>query len=115
MKALFVIPVLAMLLAVAGCQTGSKGKTVYVTPEPETEATLAVAPAVAPVVAPAEVQAITLPTDARIDAASFLNALVLSGCEINKAEYKEVTRGGGIIVTCTQRTGVLDAEGLDGL
>ncbi len=112
MKALFVIPILAMLLAVAGCTTGSKGKTVHVAPEP-----VPVAEAVAPVVAaPAvETQVVKVPTNARIDATSFLNALVLSGCEIDKAEYKEVTRGGGIIVTCTQRTGVLDAEGLDGL
>jgi hypothetical protein len=110
MKALFVIPVLAMLLAVAGCQTGSKGKTVYVAPEAEPEAALVVAP-----VAPVETQVVTIPTAARIDATSFLNALVLSGCEIDKAEYKEVTRGGGIIVTCTKRMGVLDAEGLDGL
>jgi hypothetical protein len=110
MKALFVIPVLAMLL-VAGCQTGSKGKTVYVAPEATPEAALVVAPVVAPV----ETQVVTIPTKARIDATSFLNALVLSGCEIDKAEYKEVTRGGGIIVTCTKRMGVLDAEGLDGL
>jgi hypothetical protein len=111
MKALFVIPVLAMLLAVAGCQTGSKGKTVYATPEATSENELVVAPVVAPV----EAQVVKIPTTARIDATSFLNALVLSGCEIDKAEYKEVTRGGGIIVTCTQRTGVLDSEGLGGL
>ena len=114
MKALFVIPVLAMLLAVAGCQTGSKGKVVYATPEPAPITDTAV---VAPVVAPVEVktQVVTLPSNARIDATAFLNALVLSGCEIDTAEYKEVTRGGGIVVTCTKRVGVLDAKGLGDL
>ena len=113
MKALFVIPVLAILLA-TGCTTGSKGKVVYATPEPTPEA-LVVAP-VAPV-APVEekTEVVTLPSSARIDATAFLNALVLSGCEIDTAEYKEVTRGGGIVVTCTKRVGVLDSEGLGDL
>ena len=78
---------------------------------------------VTPAVTPApvlETMMVTAPTtvsvtSARIDAAAFLNALVDSGCEIDEAEYKEVKRGGGIKVTCTKATDVLNTEGLGDL
>ena len=37
-----------------------------------------------------------------IDASAFLNALVESGCQIDKAEYKEVKRGGAIKIVCSK-------------
>ncbi len=112
MKSLFVIPVLAILLLATGCTAlGTNGNTAKGN---ATEAVVTEAAVVLPVVS-TPTQAVVIPTEARIDATSFLNALVLSGCEIDKAEYKEVTRGGGIIVTCTKRVGILDAEGLGDL
>jgi len=116
MKALFVIQVLAILLA-TGCTSGSRGKTVNViepTPVLEAEAPPAeiVAPVEVIVVAPKE-QPTT--NDSRIDAVSFLDALVKSGCEIDKAEYKEVIRGGGIVVTCKGNVDPLELDGLEGL
>jgi len=57
----------------------------------------------------------------RIDAAVFLQILVDSGCTVNKAEYKEVERGGGISVTCAPKapdapsSDPLASEGLEGL
>ena len=67
---------------------------------------------------PAKTKTAVLPirsTDARIDAAAFLNALVASGCEIDKAEYKEVIRGGGIKVDCIKTKDLLSTEGLGDL
>lgn len=113
MKALFIIPILAVTL-MAGCTTGSKGKVVNVTEPTAPVATEATAPTAVPVVVvPAETP--VTEDGGRIDAASFLDALVKSGCEINKAEYKEVIRGGGIVVTCVNRVDVLDTEGLGDL
>lgn len=117
MKTLYIVPILAIMLAVAGCTSGSRGKTVYVTEE--TPLIEAEAPP-AEVVEPVEV-IVVAPEDepttngTRIDAVSFLDALVKSGCEIDKAEYKEVIRGGGIIVSCKGSTDPLEMDGLDGL
>ena len=49
----------------------------------------------------------------RIDAATFLQILVDSGCTVGKAEYKEVDRGGGISVTCAPKP--IDAPSSDPL
>ena len=45
-----------------------------------------------------------------IDAAAFLNALVESGCQIDKAEYKEVKRGGAIKIVCSKTVDALNVE-----
>lgn len=47
---------------------------------------------------------------AYIDASSFLNALVESGCQIDKAEYKEVKRGGAIKIVCSKTVDALNVE-----
>jgi PBP1b-binding outer membrane lipoprotein LpoB len=47
---------------------------------------------------------------AHIDASAFLNALVESGCQIDKAEYKEVKRGGAIKVVCSKTLDALNVE-----
>ena len=47
---------------------------------------------------------------AHIDASAFLNALVESGCQIDKAEYKEVKRGGAIKVICSKSIDALNVE-----
>lgn len=110
MKTLYVIPILAIVLAVAGCSTGSRGKTVTVI-EPPPEAAM-----------PAEIDVTIVEPEtpapvkpARIDAASFLDALIESGCVIDKAVYKEVARGGGIVVTCREIADPLATEGLEDL
>ncbi len=102
MKSLFVIPVLAILLLATGCTAlGTNGNTANggnATEVVLTDVTGLAETKVGTPLLPATTTApVVIPTNARIDAAPFLNALVLSGCEINKAEYKEVTRGGGII------------------
>lgn len=45
-----------------------------------------------------------------IDASAFLNALVESGCQIDKAEYKEVKRGGAIKIVCSKKIDPLNVE-----
>lgn len=45
-----------------------------------------------------------------IDASAFLNALVESGCQIDKAEYKEVKRGGAIKIVCSKAVDPLNVE-----
>lgn len=47
---------------------------------------------------------------AHIDASAFINALVESGCQIDKAEYKEVKRGGVIKVACSKSIDALNVE-----
>lgn len=48
--------------------------------------------------------------NAHIDASAFLNSLVESGCQIDKAEYKEVKRGGAIKVVCSKTVDTLNVE-----
>lgn len=50
------------------------------------------------------------PFDSYIDASAFLNALVESGCQIDRAEYKEVKRGGAIKVVCSKSEDALNLE-----
>lgn len=107
LKALIVLPILALVLTGCGALGDSKDESLATAP------TATAIPAAVPEVATTQTTAIT--TDARIDAASFLNALVASGCDIDEAEYKEVIRGGGIKVTCTKSKDALDTEGLDAL
>lgn len=111
MKTLYIIPILAIVLAVAGCTTGSTGKTVTVI-EPTPESALPTdidVTIVEPAAAPVSLK------PARIDAVSFLDALIESGCIIDKAAYKEVARGGGIVVTCRASDDALKMKGLEEL
>jgi len=59
---------------------------------------------------PAKPQETIQTSGARIDASAFLNALVESGCQIDKAEYKEVKRGGAIKVVCSKTVDPLNVE-----
>lgn len=116
MKTLYIIPILAMMFAV-GCTSGSTGKTINVVEQVE--------PAEIEVDTPTEIDVTIVKPEtpdapaplkpARIDAASFLNALIESGCIIDKAVYKEVSRGGGIVVTCKEDGNPLNTEGLEDL
>lgn len=102
-----ILAVVAILpLAACGSLGDSKADTPLAAPAP---AVVTPAPVLETVtVTPAVAASVSTPT-ARIDAASFLNALVESGCEIDNAEYKEVKRGGGIKVTCTKTADLLNA------
>ena len=104
----FALPLIAFIavLGLAGC-SGADTKT----DELNAIAPAAPAPEKTASETPAVPSTISTPVT-RIDAAAFLNALVNSGCDIDKAEYKEVIRGGGIVVVCTKRVDVLDTEGL---
>jgi hypothetical protein len=118
MKALFVIPVLAIILA-TGCTSGSRGKTVYVN-DPDAvpvETTSETEPVVVEIAPPLTVPA----PDTRIDPVPIMETLRLAGCQVTKFEYKEVVRGAGIIVTCADKTpdapsaDPLASEGLEGI
>lgn len=74
----------------------------------DTTADSAVASTVAPV--SAKPQGNVQTSGAHIDASAFLNALVDSGCQIDKAEYKEVKRGGAIKVVCSKTLDALNVE-----
>lgn len=115
------LPIIALAAAViSGCSFGETND------EPLT-ATPAAVPAPAPAATPATVPAKTADTatpspvsakpddtiqktGAHIDASAFLNALVESGCQIDKAEYKEVKRGGAIKVVCSKTIDALKVE-----
>ena len=95
------------------------------TPAPATipAAATTPAPAMIPAAAPAAAAATPVSAkpqesthsfEAHIDASAFLNALVESGCQIDKAEYKEVKRGGAIKVVCSTTVDALNVE-LDNL
>lgn len=99
MKTLFFI---ALFTALVGCSTTTPAPVIVeVAPtELPNEIDVTIVEPATPVVvaAPAPTPAPLKP--ARIDAVSFLDALINSGCVIDKAAYKEVARGGGIVVTC---------------
>ena len=59
---------------------------------------------------PAKTEEAAQTFSAHIDASAFLNALVESGCQIDKAEYKEVKRGGAIKVVCSKSIDALSVE-----
>ena len=106
--------ILVMMTAlVIGCSTSN-------TPQPEPAAPVATAPVITdpvPVTVMNTEPAVTTPrpNSPRIDAAAFLQALIDSGCIIDKAQYKEVARGGGITVECADDSDILEKDGLDDL
>ena len=110
----------------AGCSFGSTSEEsvtatpdAVTTPPPATTTattagstadTTAESPATAATPAPAKPQENVQTFSAHIDASAFLNALVDSGCQIDKAEYKEVKRGGAIKVVCSKSIDALNVE-----
>lgn len=110
MKA-FNLPIIALAALVLGaCSTDGTGDEPVTTAPAETVSTASPAPTT---IAPAtSVNEAAAPAQAKprtetaahaphIDASAFLNALVESGCQIDKAEYKEVKRGGAIKIVCS--------------
>ena len=89
------------------------------TKNPEPVATTPVINEPIPVVvqetAPAQPTVIRKESKARIDVGIFLQTVVDSGCIIDKVEYKEVSRGGGISVECADDGDILETEGLGDL
>lgn len=111
------VPIIALAAALlAGCVSrAANDEPVTPTPASVPAPVPAPAPATTTVTAPAT-PAPTPPREsvetsgAYINASAFLNALVESGCQIDKAEYKEVKRGGAIKVTCSKEVHALDVE-----
>jgi 3-oxoacyl-ACP reductase-like protein len=105
-----------------GCSFGASNdepRTAAPTQTPATAPVAATDPATSPVTTAAPAAAapatptprvITETFGAHIDASAFLNALVESGCQIDKAEYKEVKRGGAIKVICSKSIDALNVE-----
>jgi hypothetical protein len=81
-----------------------------VTSTPATTVTTKTVDAEAPLAVAAKPDDTIQRTGAHINASAFLNALVESGCQIDKAEYKEVKRGGAIKVVCTKTIDALKVE-----
>lgn len=77
------------------------------TPAPEPTA---IAAAETPAPRPAKQRTSVETVGPHIDASAFLNALVDSGCQIDKAEYKEVKRGGAIKVVCSRTVDPLSVD-----
>ena len=104
----------------AGCTAGgANDDPVTAAPAPAAAAAPAVVPSTEPAAAPATVAVTPAQEPSRedvqavgphIDASAFLNALVESGCQIDKAEYKEVKRGGAIKVVCSRTVDPLNVE-----
>lgn len=110
---IFTLPIIALAAAVlTGCSFGATNDQpvtaapapVTTTPEPAPAAMATAAPAAAK---PKEIAQTIGP---HIDASAFLNALVESGCQIDKAEYKEVKRGGAIKIVCSKKVDPLNVE-----
>lgn len=122
------LPIVAVAAAMlSGCGFGATNDEPLTTasaPATSTVASPATSPATAPDTTAAKTILVTntaLPTPAKteeaaqtfnahIDASAFLNALVESGCQIDKAEYKEVKRGGAIKVVCSKSIDALNVE-----
>ena len=122
------LPIVALAAAtLSGCGFGATNDEPLTTASPPTTST-ATTTVTSPVTTPDATAAKTtlatntaLPTPAKteeaaqtfsahIDASAFLNALVESGCQIDKAEYKEVKRGGAIKVVCSKSIDALSVE-----
>ena len=114
MKA-FKVPIIALAAILLGaCGTDATRD------EPATPASAATATPVPAEAAPAPAPASTPTPDKpsmeikayapHIDASAFLNALVESGCQIDRAEYKEVKRGGAIKIVCSKTVDPLNVE-----
>lgn len=95
-------PVTAMPAAAENTAAITPGTTV----PPAAAAESAASPATAAAAAPREATV----HGRHIDAPAFLNALVESGCQIDKAEYKEVKRGGAIKVVCSRTQDPLSVD-----
>lgn len=119
---IYELPIIALAIAtLAGCSFGSTSEeSVTAAPDAVTTppaATATAAPVESTAVTTAETAAIAATPQenvqtfsAHIDASAFLNALVDSGCQIDKAEYKEVKRGGAIKVVCSKSIDALNVE-----
>lgn len=81
-----------------------------VNPAPFASTTVATAAAPLATPAPAKPSDTVQAYGPHIDASAFLNALVESGCQIDKAEYKEVKRGGAIKVVCSRTVDPLNVD-----
>lgn len=122
------LPIVALAAAtLSGCGVGATNDEPLTTVSPPTTST-ATTTVTSPVMTPDTTAAKTTldantasPTPAKteeaaqtfsahIDASAFLNALVESGCQIDKAEYKEVKRGGAIKVVCSKSIDALSVE-----
>ena len=111
MKALNLSIIALAAIVLGACATDGTGdEQTKATPSaaaPEPAATTAeVAPAPAPAESAKEVNSY----GPHIDASAFVNALVESGCQIDKAEYKEVKRGGAIKIVCSKSVDPLNIE-----
>jgi len=124
MKRLELATIALAAAMLSGCSVGEttdEAVTAAQTPVATSpEATAAATTTVAPTPAAATAAAVTPETttskeevarfNAHIDASAFLNSLVESGCQIDKAEYKEVKRGGAIKVVCSKAVDALNVE-----
>lgn len=124
MKRLELATIALAAAMLTGCSVGeTTDETVTAAQTPvaaSPEATAAATTTVAPSPAAAPTAAVTPETskpkervetfNAHIDASAFLNSLVESGCQIDKAEYKEVKRGGAIKVVCSKAVDALNVE-----
>ena len=126
------LPIVALAAAtLSGCGFGATNDEPLTTASPPTTSTATTtvtSPVTSPITTPDTTAAKTIlvtntasPTPAKteeaaqtfsahIDASAFLNALVESGCQIDKAEYKEVKRGGAIKVVCSKSIDTLNVE-----
>ena len=110
------LPIVALAAAtLSGCGVGATNDEPLTTVSPPTTSTATTtvtttldANTASPTPAKTEEAAQTF--SAHIDASAFLNALVESGCQIDKAEYKEVKRGGAIKVVCSKSIDALSVE-----
>lgn len=95
-----------------GCSFGdAKDEPVTADPAPVTTSTTSPTTATVTITpVPTKPQETIQVSGAHIDASAFLNALVDSGCQIDKAEYKEVKRGGTITVVCSKTVDALNVE-----
>lgn len=117
----FKLPIIALAAAMlASCSFGGTNDeplTAAPAAAPAPVAATATAPAKTVATATATAPPVSVKSDdviqttsAHIDASAFLNALVESGCQIDKAEYKEVKRGGAIKVVCSKTIDALKVE-----
>jgi major membrane immunogen (membrane-anchored lipoprotein) len=112
MKALnlILIAVAAVLLTACG-SSEPNDEPVTVAPVPVNAPTAATETATpAPIPPSAKTEDSVQTHSPHINASAFLNALVESGCQIDKAEYKEVKRGGAIKIVCSKTVDALKVD-----
>ena len=114
MKAINLIAIAVAAAMLASCSFGeTKDELVSVAPVPVDEPTTSnetVGAATVRGPAQAKSDSAVQIRGPHIDASAFLNALVESGCQIDKAEYKEVTRGGAIKIVCSKTVDALNVD-----